>query len=576
MKEEIVRLEHEIREEKRLLLENMQRIWRKPLPERVEAGRALGGLEIVGIDGTKGVVYFRPPAEDFAFFQQHAPVRISRNAPEDDFVRAYFHGLTDQGLAVATARADGLALLEKTGWSIDEDFVDVSGYYLRAVEEMAQTAHGQDKVFAALFGEVDADVSTEVYEDVCDALEAEKGLNESQADAVATALASEPFHLVQGPPGTGKTHALARLVDQLQTRGNRILVTAFTHRAIHNALEKIRGIVGEDCPVVKVSRPMPGDDALPFPVYASFADSGLQVAEGPYVVGATPFSLFSSRLDSAKFDAAVIDETSQMNVPSAVMAMLRADRWYFFGDHRQLPPVSMVHAEDPSLASVFSRLARQKQPSTLNVTYRMNEPLTRWPSEQFYSGQLRSHFPGNRLPLKSNIPALRRVLDPEKPLVSLEIDSPGCKSRNDEEADVAAEIILALLESGVEAEEIGVVSPFRAQASRVRTLLAGARFSTRHPKLARRITVDTVDRFQGQEREVILYTFTTSDGAFINKLRDFLLMPPRLNVAVTRARTKVVLLHSPELREFAESGCAHHEASDIFLTLLRDAEAISI
>lgn len=574
VRDELIQLEQEIHEEKRLLLENMKRIWSKPLLERTDSGSALGNLTIVEIEPTKNLIHFLPPHEDFAFFQAQDAVRLSQNVPESNYLPATFHGLTEKGLTLYCSQTQDYAFNQKSGWSIDEDFIDVSPFYIEAIKQLAETAHGQENVFPTLFGEIEDTVSPEIFDEIADNLEQSADLNESQIEAVATALASEQFHLIQGPPGTGKTHTLAQLVDQLIDKQHKILITGFTHRSIHNALEKIHKISGNACPIVKISQYIPGQDDLPFPVHQSFEDSELHLADGPYVIGATPFALFTSRLKTAHFDSAVIDETSQMNIPSAIMAMLRSDRWFFFGDQKQLPPVSQIHKADPSAASVFSRLAKQKEPTTLNTTYRLNQPLTEWPSHQFYQGQLRAHFPENRLALKSNTSPYAEILNPEHSLISIAIDHPGRKSINDQEADLTAEIILHLIQSGIDPKEIGIVSPFRAQASRIRTLLKGDRFNSIHPKPSQEITVDTVDRFQGQEREIIIYTFTTSDSDFINKIRDFLLMPSRLNVAVTRARTKVILLHSPELQTFAEQNQLHHEPSDIFLTLLNHSHKI--
>ena len=114
-----------------------------------------------------------------------------------------------------------------------------------------------------------------------------------------------------------------------------------------------------------------------------------------------------------------------------------------------------------------------------------------------------------------------------------------------------------------------MVVPFRSQASAIRTLLRGDRFA-HHPD-ALQTTIDTVDRFQGQEREVILYSFATSCPDFLNLLGEFLLLPPRLNVAVTRAKTKVILLHSTALREFAEAQAPYSESAALFLSLLAAA-----
>jgi DNA replication ATP-dependent helicase Dna2 len=253
---------------------------------------------------------------------------------------------------------------------------------------------------------------------------------------------------------------------------------------------------------------------------------------------------------------------------------MKSDRWFFFGDHQQLPPVSLLHQENPAEASVFSQLVRHKKPTLLSTTYRLNAPLAHWPSEQFYHGELRSAVPHHRLALKQSSERYSDLLAPADSLVRMVVDSPGCRSRNDEEADHVAQIVYELLTSGICPGEIGVVTPFRAQASRIRTLLRGDRFKLPFPNIWKSITVDTVERFQGQEREVILYSFASSDPAFIRKLGNFLFQPARLNVAVTRARTKVILLHSQDLADYAKKLPYGSEAAAVFISLLDEAVVI--
>ena len=574
MKNVLDQLADEVREERRLHEEMMRKIWLKPLSERVEAARALSRLTIDSIDQQKRLIHFVSPRDDFAFFTEYQALRLSQNDPTGDFFRVTFHGLTQHGLTVHCSQCGDLAFSNKTGWSLDEDMIDVSHFYLKGIEALANEAHGRDNVFPVLFGEVESGLDQGVYDEVMDSLEQfDSGMDSAQIDAVAEALASDPFHLIQGPPGTGKTFTLARLVEQLAGEGHRVLVTGFTHRSIHNALSKIRQLLDAKFPVVKISRIMPTEDAS-VSVYENLGKSGLDRHSGAYVIGATPFALFSSRLDTVHFDSAVLDETSQLTLPAAILAMMRSDRWFFFGDHRQLPPVSLLHQTNPAEASVFARLTHQKAPTTMNTTYRLNKPLCLWPSEQFYQGELVSANPGHRLALKQPPQTYRQLLAPDPSLVRMEITSSSAKSRNDEEADHAAEIILSLLDSGIPPEEIGVVTPFRAQASCIRTLLRGVRFSARFPDVWKKIVVDTVDRFQGQEREIILYSFASSDHSFLRKLGDFLYQPARLNVAATRARTKVILLHSPELRKYAEAQSYGNEPAEVFLSLLQAAQVI--
>lgn len=576
MQVKIDELKQEILLETQMQEHALEKQLRKPLGERVDAGRALAGLKISHVDSKRKLIHFKEPREDFAFFQVQQKLRLSQNAPETNYVSVTFHGLTKDGLSVGFAGGSELDFSVMDGWSLDEDFIDLSHFYLEGIKQLMNSEHGRDHVFPALFDPQDNLVNAEEYSDTMDALDEEDSeLNDPQREAVATALASSPMYLIQGPPGTGKTQTLAKLVEQLVLRGHRVLVSSFTHRAIHNALSKVTELLGDSCPVCKISQALPSDN-LPFEIFPTLSESRLDNHDGPFVIGATPFAVFSkNRMQEMRFDSAVIDETSQLNIPSAILLMLKSDRWFFFGDDKQLPPVSMIHKDRASDASVFKRLNQQKSSTLLSITYRMNQKLTEWSSEQFYHGQLSSHFAQNRLHLKQYPQYYQQVIEPSKPLVSWEIENEDSRSKNDNEADITVGFVDQLIRSGVEPRQIGIVTPFRAQASLMRTLLKnlGDRSGIAH--LEKLITVDTVDRFQGQEREVILYSFTASEKSFLDKIKSFILQPERLNVAVTRARTKVILVYSTGFIQFLESFSGYSEAADLFLSLLEHSENVN-
>jgi DNA replication ATP-dependent helicase Dna2 len=155
-------------------------------------------------------------------------------------------------------------------------------------------------------------------------------------------------------------------------------------------------------------------------------------------------------------------------------------------------------------------------------------------------------------------------------MVRVEIGHEGNRVSSPEEADEVAALIGEMLEGGLAPGEIGVVVPFRAQAARVRNLLRFERFA-KWPEIGK-LTVDTVERFQGQEREAMIVSFVVSDDAFMDRLAMFLTYPQRLNVAVTRARTKVVLVHSKRFRDWLERNAAHDENPALARSLLEAAD----
>jgi len=559
-------LELKVRAEARYGWEKARKQWERPLPERVSSGRAIGWLRISAVEIVRKtrLVHFHPSAEDMALFREGDKVRLSLNDPGGDFIEAMFLGLTEKGLGVTVPMDADVRI--KDGWALDESMIDLSDFYLKALAEMATTGHGRDVVLPALLSgvgdEVDFEAHSGFFEDLADS-----GLDVSQTDGVAMCLAAQRFHLVQGPPGTGKTQTLVKLVKALVGQGQRNLLTSFTHRAIHHALRKVAATV--DCPVFKISDPFPNDaDGIEF--RDDFADTGLLDHGGPYVIGLTPFALFSKRAGEAGFDVAVIDETSQMRVEAAIMPMLRAQRWFFFGDQQQLPPVVQRPVADAADDSVFGRLAKHGTYTLLKTTYRMNDPLTHWPSENLYQGELVAARPNgtHRFRLKS-IPVRIGLLGPEPAMVRVEIDHEGSRVSSPEEADETAALIEEMLEGGLPPSEIGVVVPFRAQAAGIRKLLRFERFM-KWPEIGK-ITVDTVERFQGQEREAMIVSFVVSDEDFMDRLASFLTYPQRLNVAVTRARTKVVLIHSKRFHAWLERNAVHDENIAVALSLFAAA-----
>ncbi len=247
------------------------------------------------------------------------------------------------------------------------------------------------------------------------------GLNESQVESVAMSYATDVLHLIQGPPGTGKTLMLAHLAKLLVQDGLRVFVTALTHRAIHNALNKIPK-VDANIPVCKIGEERHAGD-LQVPNFETFDQSRFGENKGGYVVGATPFALQSKRLANVEFDVVLFDEASQITLPLAIMGMLAGSKYIFIGDENQLPPVTVFSAPDTKQISIFDYLSGRGNETMLNITYRLNDVLTDWPSRTFYRNELKpsQEAAHRRLHLSPEATRWDFVLDPEAPAVFLDL-----------------------------------------------------------------------------------------------------------------------------------------------------------
>ncbi len=526
-------------EEQRIKLEEQ---WSRALETRLASGWAIAGLRVEQVQGDD--IRMRC-TENNSRFREGDLLVLHRGDPtalDALHVELQFDGDTEVELSLI--RGNSAALLhEREGWIADQDWFDSSPFFLEALDDVLDSERGRRELLPLLQGERLPVLNHQRYEQALRRLDSTP-LNESQREAVAEAYASDPLYLIQGPPGTGKTLVLAYLARLLVQDGMRVMVTALTHRAINNALNKIAE-VDATLPAFKIGAERTAED-VKVPCYQGFHALPPGQIEHGYVIGATPFSLRTRRLQGVEFDVIIFDEASQITLPLALMAMLAGERYVFIGDEHQLPPVTLLSHPEDVPESVYAFFAGRGNATMLDVTYRLNDVLVEWPNQHFYEGQLRpsDEAAGRRLRLRSTGTRWDEVLDPNLPLVFLDLGTRNSTVRNLREADVAVGLIYALIRRGVSPEEIGVVVPFRAQSRRIRSLI---RQGDGGVELLRSLVVDTVERMQGQEREVVLVSFTASHPAFLNRVASFLLQPPRLNVAVTRPRTKLILLGSANL-----------------------------
>ncbi len=408
-----------------------------------------------------------------------------------------------------------------------------------------------------------------------DRLEEALGFTPSQRDAYH-AIARQRVTAVWGPPGTGKTHFLASLIVGLAAahakagRPFRVLVTAFTHAAIENLLRKIRQRqaelhgAGVDLLVGKAKywQGAASDvEQVPESDLASWLDDGEHV-----VLGATAFSCLKKRDELPSFDLVVIDEASQVRVPEAAIAVhLAGDagRVVLAGDHLQLPPIiagvyPVAPPGEPLLhRSIFEATvprdvneiaAQQTLMRPLLENFRMNDVLTSVAAQLLYGPRYRcvdDTIAARRLafhPRGEVDPLVAACLDPAFPLVVVILDGIRAAQANPIEADLVAQLVAALRDGLPYRDDatffrhgVFVVSPHHAQIRAIQHELAKQRTWSAPP------FVDTVDKMQGQEADAVIVSYGVADPEFALREAEFIYGLNRLNVAVTRARTKCVV-----------------------------------
>jgi DNA replication ATP-dependent helicase Dna2 len=379
--------------------------------------------------------------------------------------------------------------------------------------------------------------------------------NEAQDAAVNRAVRAEDFALVHGPPGTGKTYTLARTIQALVADGERVLLSAFTNRAVDNALAALRDQGFDFDDVVRVGTESGvGPEMQPYRLEtAGDPETVRETLEGARVVAATTASCGSRTLRSQAFNVAVVDEAGQLTEPGTLAAVNRADRFVLVGDHQQLPPV-VQSADDgdhsPLTTSLFERLidATPEAGVLLDRQYRMCQRVQYFSSREFYDGRLRPATPAVAGQSLTNLGVDVAELPPDLrgPVAFLDPDGEQVGNTNPREADRVAAVVEAYVAAGVPHEAIGVIAPFRAQVAEIATRLPDT-------------TVDTVDRFQGSAKEVIVVSFVATgnlDGPLFEDHR-------RVNVALTRAKKALALV----------GDAAALESEDFYARLLRWARA---
>jgi DNA replication ATP-dependent helicase Dna2 len=556
------RLRKFVQDEAETQFQALSRQWSHPLGERVARGWAIEGLQVTHFQN--GIARLTCATND-SRFREGDLVALHRGNPQDEKAQhceLQYDGETD--LEVSLIRGNEYFFSQQPGdWIMDQDWFDSSPFYLSALDTVADSQLGRSIILPLIQGSMTPKIDYARYERAREMLN-DSGLNESQIEAVAMSYATDLLHLIQGPPGTGKTLMLAYLARLLVGDGRRVFVTALTHRAIHNALNKILQ-VDEDIPVCKVGEVRLAGD-LQVPNFDRFSSSRFGEINGGYVIGATPFALQTSRLANVEFDVVLFDEASQITLPLAIMGMLAGGKYVFIGDENQLPPVTAFSVAEAIQTSIFAYLAGRGNETMLNVTYRLNDVLTDWPNRTFYRNELRpsDEAAARRLNLSPEATPWDFVLAPESPAVFLDLCHQNTTVRSRIEAEVVVELILSLLMREVLPEEIGVVVPYRAQSRLIRSLL---RRNLMDDEIVGKLVVDTVERMQGQEREVMLVSFTTASPRFAAQVSDFLFQPQRLNVAVTRPRTKLILVGSHHILDADQFDPNQTEVLDLLRNL---------
>jgi uncharacterized protein len=352
---------------------------------------------------------------------------------------------------------------------------------------------------------------------------------------------------IQGPPGAGKSYTGSNIIVRLAQQGKKIGITALSHKVITNLLKQVHKRAQEVAFDIQMIQKTEADPDNPSPWMESNDENAIQAALGKADVIAGTTFLWSKPPYEDCVDYLFIDEAGQLSLIDTLAVAQSCANLVLLGDPQQLKqPQQGVHPDGTEVSALEhvlhgEKTISDKQGVFLAETWRMHSLINAFVSELFYEKRLQSkeHLDQQQI-IGSKYAGAGLCLE--------EVEHTGNTNSSSEEVEKVVEIVIQLTEGDVQfinekgeeatltAADIKIITPYNTQVQAIKQRLPN-------------LEVGTVDKFQGQEAPVIIYSMATSSLEEAPRGMDFLFSPNRFNVAVSRARTRFIIVANPAIFE---------------------------
>lgn len=564
-------------------------LWRKTYEEKTQSFSIITDLilDTESTDFEKMYIHFfrtqsgRPTSLREGDIVLIYPLKFEKNILSGQIIKGSIRTLTDEKLVVSVRNKlihTSLFLSDSDKqWVLEPDYMDSSSAVLFNL--ITEFLSSPEKIKNTLLG-VNAPthktrmvLDTEALKNSCENLPT---LHEEQKHILCSMMSGMEYFLLQGPPGTGKTSVMLKWcarIFYIQEKGN-VLILAYTNRATDEILRSVLSVIPDE-EVIRLG----SKDNTEYPQFTldtmskehslQFVREKIQKAR--FVVGTVSSVITNTDIFSIKdFSLLIVDEAAQIIEPNIVAFAARIGRTILIGDEKQLPAVIVqnesqttiqhpltdtIHFRDMRM-SLFERLLRCCHSNSWNYAFamlsrqgRMHRTIADFVNKEFYGNALKTVLPWQneeKSELYASMKTLPKVLQENRTLFIPVYNSDKGKV-NTHEAEIAAHIATLCSEAlgnSFSEQSIGIITPFRAQILEIKKRLK--------PTYRNSITVDTVERFQGSERDIIILSFAVNHSAMLRSVSNpveinGVMIDRKLNVAITRARKQLIVIGNPEI-----------------------------